>query len=100
MSWLEECSGMHHGQLCLGCKNDQDCIMVRVIRTVAFSFYLNRSWPINFYIKMVNVTALYVGGSKLILFTAKGLQMGRNTIIPLDSGADVEISSYDGNFVL
>ena len=74
--------------------------MVRVIRTVAISFYLNRSWPIRFYIKVVNVTALYVGGTKLILFTSKGLQVGRNSIVPLDSGADVEISSYDGNFVI
>ena len=53
-----------------------------------------------FDVEMVNMTPLYVCGSKLILLETEGLQMERYIIVPFYSWTDVEVASDDGDFVL
>ena len=74
--------------------------MIGVIGTVTVSFNVYLSGPIMFDVEMVDMTPLYVCGSKLILLETEGLQMERYIIVPFYSWTDIEVTSDDGNFVL
>ena len=59
--------------------------MIGVIGTVAVSFNFYQSGPTVFDVEMVNMTPLYVRGSKLILLETERLQMDGYIVVRFHS---------------